>query len=180
MDIETESIYIEKTSDISEKNKTKYILNTNINFNFCCFVKSIYKSIDKKFVYIILENLFDLNSIILEIPRGHEILENIHINCIELFINFNIFIDEKLNIKLGLKNNMNEQSKVILLYYLVDLEKYNNKKINDILIKDSFNQLLSLITDNILIRTVQKYCVIVIILIELIIFIYIIQMKEMK
>ena len=161
LDIETESIYIEKTSDISEKNKTKYILDTNINFNFCCFVKSIYKSIDKKFVYIILENLFDLNSIILEIPRGHEILENIHTNCIELFINFNIFIDEKLNIKLGLKNSMNEQSKIILLYYLIDIEKYNNKKINDILLKDCFNQLLSLITDNILIRTVQKYCVIV-------------------
>ena len=153
LEIETESKYIEKTTNISKNN----IYNFGINLNLCCFVKSIYTINDKRITYVVLENLFDLNSIILEIPKDHEILNNIHINCIELFINFHLFIDDKWNIKLSTKNIISEKSKVILLYFLIDSEKYNNKKINDMLTQNSFSQLLSLITHNKLIRTVQKY-----------------------
>ena len=157
LEIKTESIYIDNTTDISHKNKFFFVTSITL----CCFVKSIYKSIDKRIIYVVLENLFDLNSIILEIPRGDEILGHIHVNCIELFINFYVFIDDKWCIKLTKKNNMNENSKVILLYFLVDNEKYNNKKINDILMHESFSQLLSLIKEYKLIRTLQKYFLIV-------------------
>jgi hypothetical protein len=112
---------------------------------------------------IILENLFDLNNIVLEIPKGHMILDKIHTNCIYLFINFMIFIDENMNIKLTLnKDNRIEKTKVIFLYFLIDPEKYNNKKINDSFISTPFSQLVSLTSENKMIRKIQKYFVMII------------------
>ena len=154
LEIETESLYLENS------NNNKHYLKENMNF--CCFVKNIYKSIDKKLVNVTLENLFDLNTIILEIPNGHEILENLHINCIYLFINIIIFIDEKMNIKLTLNDKITERSKIILLYFLVDSEKYNNRKIYETLSQKNFSQLISLIKDNKIIRTIKKYLVMII------------------
>ena len=157
LEIETETLYIENST-----NKNSSFLDNTISL--CCLVKTIYKNRDKKIVNIILENLFDLNSIILEIPTYHKILENIHANCIQLFINFRLFVDEKMNIKLTVNNNMTdmtENSKVLLLYFLIDIEKYNNKKIKDFLIHNSFSQLISSLSENKLIRINQKYIVMI-------------------
>jgi hypothetical protein len=132
-----------------------------ININIYGFVKNIFIDKNRKLVNITLENLFDLNNIILEVPRNHKILQNLYINCIYVFFNLNLFIDENLNIKLTVQSDKIEKSRKILLYYLIDPIKYNNKKIHDFLIKKEFSQLLPLVKQNILIRTFQKYLIII-------------------
>ena len=155
LEIQTESLYLDNSIDKWSKH---FPLN-GFNINLCCFVKKIYSNKEKKIINIIIENLFDLNVIILEIPKGNKILEIIHINCIYLFINCMIFIDEKMNIKLTLKDNMNEKSKVIFLYFLIDPEKYNHKKINDAFTLTPFSQLLPLTIEKKIMRIIQKYFV---------------------
>jgi len=152
LEIDTETLYIE---NLENGFMHCYPLEKN-NINLCCFVKSIFENKKRKMMIITLENLFDLNSIILELPKNDEILDNLEINCIYLFLNFVIFIDEKMNIKL---KNINEKSKTIFLYFLTDPEKYNNKKINDLFIQTNFSQLLPLITTNKIVRYLQKYIV---------------------
>ena len=152
LEIDTETLNIE---NLENGFKHCYPLE-NSNINLCCFVKSILEDKRRKMMIIILENLFDLNRIILEIPKNDEIMDILKINCIYLFLNFVIFIDEKVNIKL---KNINEKSKIILLYFLADPEKYNNKKNNNLFIQTNFSQLLPLITQNKIVRYLQKYIV---------------------
>lgn len=152
LEIDTETLNIE---NLENGFKHCYPLE-NSNINLCCFVKSILEDKRRKMMIIILENLFDLNRIILEIPKNDEIMDILKINCIYLFLNFVIFIDEKMNIKL---KNINEKSKIILLYFLADPEKYNNKKNNNLFIQTNFSQLLPLITQNKIVRYLQKYIV---------------------
>ena len=60
-----------------------------------------------------------------------------------------------------LQNNKSEKSEIIFLYFLIDPEKYYNKKINDMLIKNHFVQLISLINCNKIIRCIYKFCVMI-------------------
>ena len=153
LEIDSETLYLENVKD-EFSHFNPYIQE---NINLCCFVKSIFKDKNSKQVNVMLENIFDLNSIILEIPQNDEILQNLYINCIYLFFNLNIFIDEKMNIKLTIQKSLSLKSKIILLYFLIDPDKYMNKKIDDLLIQSKFSQLLPLLTENKIIRTVNKY-----------------------
>ena len=155
LEIETDSLYVENIKD--EFNHYNSIKKYNINIY--CIVKNIVEDKRNKIINVTLENLFDLNYIILEIPKGDKILNNLYINCIYIFINLIIFIDEKMNIKFTLQSNKNEKSEKIFLYFLIDPEKYYNKKLNDFIINEQFSQLLVLVTQNKLIRKVQKYFV---------------------
>ena len=155
LEIGTESLYMENLKD----EYLHFYPNKEESINLCCFVKSIYKDKIFKKINIVLENLFDLNSIILEIPQNHEIIQNLYLNCIYLFVNMIIFIDDKFNIKLTVQKNLVPNSKIILLYYLIDPDKYINKKMNDSLIQTKFSQLLPLIMQNKVTRTVNKYFV---------------------
>ena len=155
LEIETDSLYIENL-----KNEFfHYNLLKNININLCCYIKNISEDKNKKIINVILENLFDLNNIILEIPKEHKILDNLYINCIYIFTNLILFIDEKMNIKLTVQKNKSEKSEIIFLYFLVDIEKYYNKKLNNFLIENQFSQLLILVEQNKIIRTIKKYFV---------------------
>ena len=87
-------------------------------------------------------------------------LNNLYENCIYIFINLTIFIDEKMDIKLTIKD-IYEKSEAILLFYLVDVDKYRNKKLNDFLINNNFSQLILINNQNKIIRTLQKYLVII-------------------
>ena len=155
LEIGTESLYMENLKD----EYLHFYPNKEESINLCCFVKSIYKDKIFKKINIVLENIFDLNSIILEIPQNHEIIQNLYLNCIYLFVNMIIFIDDKFNIKLTVQKNLVPNSKIILLYYLIDPDKYINKKMNDSLIQTKFSQLLPLIMQNKVTRTVNKYFV---------------------
>ena len=155
LEIETDSLYVENIKD--EFNHYNSIKKYNINIY--CIVKNIVEDKRNKIINVTLENLFDLNYIILEIPKGDKILNNLYINCIYIFINLIIFIDEKMNIKFTLQSNKNEKSEKIFLYFLIDPEKYYNKKLNDFIINEQFSQLLVLVTQNKLIRKIQKYFV---------------------
>ena len=155
LETNSESLYLENLKDEFPHFNTPF----QNNINLCCFVKSIYKDKNLKLINVILENIFDLNSIILEIPQNDEILQNLYVNCIYLFINFNLFIDEKMNIKLTIQKSLSSKSKIIFLYFLIDPEKYMNKKIDDLLADFKFSQLLPLVTQNKLIRTMNKYFV---------------------
>ena len=155
LEIGTESLYMENLKD----EYLHFYPNKEESINLCCFVKSIYKDKIFKKINIVLENIFDLNSIILEIPQNHEILQNLYLNCIYLFVNMIIFIDDKFNIKLTVQKNLGPNSKIILLYYLIDPDKYINKKLDDSLIQTKFSQLLPLIMQNKVTRTVNKYFV---------------------
>ena len=153
--IDSESLYLENLKD-------EYLHFNQYNqesINLCCFVKSIYRDQNNKNINVILENIFDLNSIILEIPKDHEILQNIYLNCIYIFFNMILFVDEKLNIKLTIQKSLSSQSKIIFLYYLIDPDKYMKKKLDDSLIQSQFSQILPLITENKIIRTINKYSV---------------------
>jgi hypothetical protein len=152
LEIKTDTLYIENIiGEFSHYNPLK-----NYTINICCYVKKIYE--DKFKVYVTLENLFDLNYIILEIPKENKILNNLYENCIYIFINLIIFIDEKMDIKLTIKDRY-EKSEKILLFYLVDPDKFRHKKINDFLINNNFSQLLSIIDINKIIRTLKKFLV---------------------
>ena len=155
LNIDSESLYLENLKD---KYLHFYQYNKE-NISLCCFVKSIYKDINTKNINVMLENIFDLNSIILEIPKDHEILQNIYLNCIYIFFNMILFIDEKLNIKLTIQKSLSSQSKIIFLYYLIDPDKYMKKKLDDSLIQSQFSQLLPLVVENKIIRTINKYLV---------------------
>ena len=110
LEIGTESLYMENLKD----EYLHFYPNKEESINLCCFVKSIYKDKIFKKINIVLENLFDLNSIILEIPQNHEIIQNLYLNCIYLFVNMIIFIDDKFNIKLTVQKNIGPNSKIIL------------------------------------------------------------------
>ena len=153
LEIDTESLYSENLKD-EYSHCYQYIQE---NVNLFCFAKSIYKDNNTKTVNIILENIFDLNSIILEIPQNHEILQNFYLNCFYLFFNMILFVDENFNIKLTIQKSLSSNSKIIFLYYLIDPVKYLNKKFDDSLIQSSFSQLLPLINENKIIRTINKY-----------------------
>ena len=157
LEIETDSLYIENNKD----EFCHYNIIKNNNINICCYVKNISEDKNRKIINITLENLFDLNNILLEIPKEDKMLDNLYINCIYIFINLIIFIDEKMNIKFTIQKNKSEKSEKIFLYFLIDPEKYYNKKLDDFLIKSKFSQLLPLITNKIIIRTIQKYFVII-------------------
>lgn len=83
-------------------------------------------------------------------------MNDIYINCIYIFVNLVIFIDENMNIKLTLEKNKTEK---IFLYFLIDPEKYINKKLSDFLIQNKFSQLIELVLQNKLIRTMKNYFV---------------------
>ena len=155
LNIDSESLYLENLKD----EYLHFYQYNKENISLCCFVKSIYKDINTKNINVMLENIFDLNSIILEIPKDHEILQNIYLNCIYIFFNMILFIDEKLNIKLTIQKSLSSQSKIIFLYYLIDPDKYMKKKLDDSLIQSQFSQLLPLVVENKIIRTINKYLV---------------------
>ena len=155
LETNSESLYLENLKDEFPHFNTPF----QNNINLCCFVKSIYKDKNSKLINVILENIFDLNSIILEISQNDEIFQNLYVNCVYLFINFNLFLDEKMNIKLTIQKSISSKSKIIFLYFLIDPEKYMNKKIDDLLTYSNFSQLLPLITQNKIIRTMNKYFV---------------------
>ena len=155
LELETDTLYAENNKD--EFYHYNYIKKYTINI--CCIVKKIVEDKRKKIINVTLENLFDLNNIILEIPKDNQILDNLYINCIYIFINLIIFINQKMNIKLTLQTNKNEKSGKIFLYVLIDPEKYYNKKLNDFIIEEQFSQLLILVTQNKLNRKFQKYFV---------------------
>ena len=155
LEINSESLYLENLKDEFPHINSHF----QNNINLCCFVKSIYKDKNSKLINVILENIFDLNSIILEISQNDEIFQNLYVNCVYLFINFNLFLDEKMNIKLTIQKSISSKSKIIFLYFLIDPEKYMNKKIDDLLTYSNFSQLLPLITQNKIIRTMNKYFV---------------------
>jgi hypothetical protein len=83
-------------------------------------------------------------------------MNDLYINCIYIFVNLVIFIDENMNIKLTLEKNKTEK---IFLYFLIDPEKYINKKLSDFLIQNKFSQLIELVSQNKLIRTMKNYFV---------------------
>ena len=124
MDLISKFVYLENSKDEFPHFNSHF----QNGINLCCFIKSIYRDKNTKIINVILENIFDFNSIILEIPQNDEILQNLYINCIYLFINFNIFIDEKMNIKLTVQKSLSSKSKIIFLYFLIDPDKYMNKK----------------------------------------------------
>ena len=154
LEIETDTLYIENIKD----EYTHINLLKKYTINICCIVKNIIEDKRKKIMNVILENLFDLNYIVLEIPKDNKIMKDLYLNCIYIFANLGIFIDEKMNIKLTLQKNKTEK---MFLYFLIDQEKYNNKKLNDFLIENKFSQLIELVSQNKLIRTMRNYLVII-------------------
>ena len=154
LEIETDTLYIENIKD----EYTHINLLKKYTINICCIVKNIIEDKRKKIMNVILENLFDLNYIVLEIPKDNKIMKDLYLNCIYIFANLGIFIDEKMNIKLTLQKNKTEK---MFLYFLINPEKYNNKKLNDFLIENKFSQLIELVSQNKLIRTMRNYFVII-------------------
>ena len=152
LEINTETLYVENTKEEFSHCHT-YLQN---NISLCCYVKNYHKNNTNKTVNFILENIFDLNCIILEIPQNDENIETIYTDCIYVFFDLILFIDEKMNIKLKLQKN---KTRIILLYFLIDFEKYEKKKLNDLLIVSPFSQLMSLISSNKIVRTINKYLV---------------------
>ena len=152
LEIEVETLYIENL----KYEYDHYNIVKKFNINICCIVKNIKEDKRKKVFNVILENLFDLNYIILEIPKNNKIMNDLYINCIYIFVNLVIFIDENMNIKLTLEKNKTEK---IFLYFLIDPEKYINKKLSDFLIQNKFSQLIELVLQNKLIRTMKNYFV---------------------
>ena len=157
LEIETDSLYVENIKDeFLHFNPLK-----NERINICCYVKSITEDKRKKIYNVNLENLYDLNNIILEIPKDSKIMDKLYVNCIYIFINLIIFIDENMNIRLTIQKNQNEKTELIFVYLLIDREKYYNKKLNDFLIHNEFSQLLPVVSQNKIIRIMQKYLVII-------------------
>ena len=152
LEIEVDTLYIENI----KYEYDHYNIVKKFNINICCIVKNIKEDKRKKVFNVILENLFDLNYIILEIPKNNKIMNDLYINCIYIFVNLVIFIDENMNIKLTLDKNKTEK---IFLYFLIDPEKYINKKLSDFLIQNKFSQLIELVSQNKLIRTMKNYFV---------------------
>ena len=157
LEVETDSLFVENIKDeFLHFNPLK-----NGNVIICCYVKNIYEDKRKKIVNVTLENIYDLNHMVLEVPKDSTILNKLYVNCIYIFINLIIFIDEQMNIKLTLQKNQSEKSELIFLYLLIDPEKYYKKKLNDLIIQNKFSQLISITSQNKLLRVMQKYLVIV-------------------
>lgn len=158
LEIETETLYVE---NLKSEFYSGYLLKT-YNIDICCLVKKISSNdtfIKRKgYLFITLENIFDLNQIILEVPNTHDILKGLEINCIYIFKNLTCFIDENFNVKLGVIKIDNNKSTKIGLYEITDNIEYTNSKIKN-LFKNNFNQLISLTTENKLIRSLQKYLI---------------------
>ena len=55
-------------------------------------------------------------------------LNNLYENCIYIFTNLIIFIDERMGIRLSVKDRY-EKSEKLLLFYLVDPDKYRYKNL---------------------------------------------------
>ena len=154
LEIKADTLYIENIiGKFSHYNPLK-----NYNISICCYVKKIDE--DKFKVNITLENIFDLNYIILEVPKENKMLNNLYEHCIYIFTNLAIFIDERMYIRLTVKDRY-EKSEKLLLFYLVDPDKYRYKKMKDFLINNNFSQLISIINKNAIIRTLKKYLVII-------------------
>ena len=154
LEINTESLYLE-----NKKDEFMRCYSYQENINLCCYVKSYYRNNTSKTINFLLENIYDLNCITLEIPQNDENIDNIYSDCIYVFFNLILFIDEKMNIKLKFQKN---KTKFILLYFLIDYEKYEKKKLNDLLIQAEFSQLLSLVYQNKIVRSINKYLVTII------------------
>ena len=156
LEIGTETLYVE---NLKNEYFSGYLLKA-YNVNTCCLVKKINDNHIKRknIVQIILENIFDLNQIILEAPNTHEILKDLKVNGIYLFKNLTCFIDENFNVKLGLIQLDSNKSTKIGLYYITDINEYNRAKIKN-LFNIPFSHLISLTTENKLVRSLQKYLI---------------------
>ena len=65
----------------------------------------------------------------------HEILKDLRVNCIYIFKNLTCFIDENFNVKLGVIKLDSNKSTKIGLYYINDINEFNNSKIKNLLKK---------------------------------------------
>ena len=158
LDIGTETLYVE---NLKNEYFSGYLLKA-YNVNTCCLVKKIGNNDNfvkrKNIVKIILENIFDLNQIILEAPNTHEVLKDLKVNGIYVFKNLTCFIDENFNVKLGVIQLESNKSTKIGLYYITDINEYNEAKIKN-LYNMPFSHLISLTTENKLVRSLQKYLI---------------------
>ena len=158
LDIGTETLYVE---NLKNEYFSGYLLKA-YNVNICCLIKKIGNNDTfvkrKNIVQIILENIFDLNQIILEAPNTHEILKDLKVNGIYIFKNLTCFIDENFNVKLGVIQLDSNKSTKIGLYYITDINEYNRTKIKN-LYNTNFSHLISLTTENKLVRSLQKYLI---------------------
>ena len=156
LEIGTETLYVE---NLKNEFYSGYLLKT-YNIDICCLVKKISNNDTylkrKNYVFITLENIFDLNQIILEVSNTHDILKDLKINGIYIFKNLTCFIDENFNVKLGVIKLDSKKSTKKGLYYITDINEYNNSKIKNLFYMP-FNHLITLTTENYLIRTLQKY-----------------------
>ena len=89
LEINSESLYLENLKDEFPHINSHF----QNNINLCCSVESINRDKNSKLINVILENIFDLNSIILEISQNDEIFQNLYVNCVYLFINFYHFVE---------------------------------------------------------------------------------------
>ena len=158
LDIGTETLYVE---NLKNEYFSGYLLKA-YNVNTCCLVKKIGNNDNfvkrKNIVQITLENIFDLNQITLEAPNTHEILKDLKVNGIYVFKNLTCFIDENFNVKLGVIQLDSNKSTKIGLYYITDINEYNRAKVKN-LYSMNFSHLISLTTENKLVRSLQKYLI---------------------
>ena len=158
LEIATETLYVE---NLKNEFYSGYLLKT-YNIDICCLVKKISNNDTylkrKNFVFITLENIFDLNQIILEVSNTHDILKDLKLNGIYIFKNLTCFIDENFNVKLGVIKLDSKKSTKIGLYYITDINEYNNFKIKNLFYMP-FNHLITLTNENYLIRSLQKYLI---------------------
>ena len=158
LEIGTETLYVE---NLKNEYFSGYLLKA-YNVNTCCLVKKIGNNDNfvkrKNIVQIILENIFDLNQITLEAPNTHEILKDLKVNGIYVFKNLTCFIDENFNVKLGVIQLDSNKSTKIGLYYITDINEYNRAKVKN-LYSMNFSHLISLTTENKLVRSLQKYLI---------------------
>ena len=156
--IATETLYVE---NLKNEFLSGYLLKT-YNIDVCCLVKKISNTDAylkrKNYVFITLENIFDLNQIVLEVPNTHDILKDLKVNGIYIFKNLTCFIDENFNVKLGVMKLDSKKSTKKGLFYITDISDFNNSKIKN-LFNMPFNHLITLTTENYLIRTFQKYLI---------------------
>lgn len=158
LEIGTETLYVE---NLKNEFFSGYLLKT-YNIDICCLVKKISNNDTflkrKNYVFITLENIFDLNQIILEVSTTHEILKDLRVNGIYILKNLTCFIDENFNVKLGVIKLDSNKSTKIGLYYINDINEYNNSKIKNLFYMP-FNHLITLTTENNLVRSLQKYLI---------------------
>ena len=158
LEIGTETLYVE---NLKNEFYSGYLLKT-YNIDVCCLVKKISNNDTylkrKNYIFITLENIFDLNQIVLEVSNTHDILTDLKVNGIYIFKNLTCFIDENFNVKLGVMKLDSKKSTKKGLFYITDINDFNNYKIKN-LFNMPFNHLITLTTENCLIRTLQKYLI---------------------